>query len=61
MDVGSSFSIYGHLFGWYANNQIVGFLILSGIWLVPYFFILYLAIFGGRGNGKGIAITRSTA
>ena len=53
MDVGSSFSIYGHLFGWYANNQIVGFLILSGIWLVPYFFILYLAIFGGRGNGEG--------
>jgi len=52
MDVGSSFSIYGNLFGWYVNQQIVFFMVATGFWMIPYFFIFYNAIWGSRADGE---------
>jgi len=53
MDVGSSFEIYGNLFGWYVNNQIVAFIVNTGLWILPFFLILYSAVWGNRGGGEG--------
>ena len=55
MDVGSSFSIYGNLFGWYVNQQIVFFMVATGFWMIPYFFIFYNAIWGSRADGESFS------
>lgn len=52
MDVGSSFSIYGNLYGWYANQQLVNFIIVTGFWIIPYFFIFYQSVWGSRADGE---------
>jgi hypothetical protein len=55
MDVGSSFRIYGDYFGWYVFDQLYAFLIVTGLWTVPFLFYFYQAFFGNRGGGEGYA------
>ena len=55
MDVGNSFRIYGDFFGWFVFDQLYSFLILSGLWLIPFLFFFYQAFFGNRGGGEGYA------
>ena len=53
MDVGSSFRIYGDLFGWQIFGQIYAFILATGIWTIPFFFFFYQAMVGHRGGGEG--------
>ena len=53
MDVGSSFRIYGDMFGWQVFNQILYFVTHTGLWTIPFFFLLFRAFFGAIGGGEG--------
>ncbi len=53
MDVGSSFRIYGDLFGWQIFGQIYIFILATGLWTIPFFFFFYQAMMGNRGGGEG--------
>ena len=55
LDVGSSFRIYGDYLGWYVYDQLYAFLILTGLWSIPFLIYFYQAFFGNRGGGEGFA------
>ena len=51
LDVGSRFNIYGNLFGWSIYDNIYNIIVGTGIWVIPFLFMIY-QVMASRDEGN---------
>ena len=52
VDVGTKFNIYGNLFGWSIYDNIYDFIVGTGLWIIPFLFMLYTVMTSREEGNK---------